>query len=55
MSDVYDGGVDPDGTTPDIKRAAEKRAAAVAADRGAAPVTDDAPVAPVKARKQTTR
>ena len=48
-----------DGVTPDMIRAAEKRAAAVAADRGVAPVTDEptdrdhAPVA--NARKKTTR
>lgn len=47
-----------DGVTPDMIRAAAKRAAAVAADRGIAPVTDEPPVevAPVvKARKQTVR
>lgn len=44
-----------DGVTPDIARAAEKRAAAIAADRGEAaePVTDE-PKKP-KARRQTTR
>lgn len=48
-----------DGVTPDMIRAAGKRAAAIAADRGTPPVVeDDAPpeVEPVtKARKQTTR
>lgn len=55
MSDEFDG------VTPDMIRAAEKRAAAIAADRGAAPKAVDVPAdevadAPVmKARKQTTR
>lgn len=55
MSDTPD---DFDGVTPDIIRAAEKRAAAIAADRGEAPAaSDDAPKAATakKARKQTTR
>jgi hypothetical protein len=52
MSDDFDG------VTPDMIRAAEKRAAAVAADRGevareAEPVVEVD--APVKARRQTTR
>lgn len=52
MSDNTD--VDFDGVTPDIKRAAEKRAAAIAADRGD---VDDAPddAKPKKSRRQTTR
>jgi len=42
-----------DGVTPDIARAAEKRAAAIAADRGETTEPDE-PKAP-KARRQTTR
>jgi hypothetical protein len=44
-----------DGVTPDIRRAAEKRAAAITADSGETtePVADE-PVKP-KARRQTTR
>lgn len=60
MADEYDGGVTPDGITPDMVRAAEKRAAAIAADRGSPPVADEVTAADaaepvVKARKQTTR
>lgn len=55
MSDDFDG------VTPDMIRAAEKRAAAIAADRGGdattapavEPEVDAAPA--VKARRQTTR
>ena len=47
---------DFDGITPDMKRAAEKRAAAVAADRGDVDPEPEVEVAPaVKARRQTTR
>lgn len=50
-----------DGVTPDMIRAAEKRAAAIAADRGGDPTSEpvvepDVDAAPaVKARRQTTR
>lgn len=50
---------DPDieSSDPDIRRAAEKRAAAAAADRGDSPAGDTEPEAPKasKARRQTTR
>jgi hypothetical protein len=54
MSDQTDA--DFDGVTPDIKRAAEKRAAAIAADRGEGPsVEAPADAQPKKSRGQTTR
>lgn len=50
MSDDFDG------VTPDMIRAAEKRAAAIAADRGEPEAEPDVEVpASVKARRQTTR
>ncbi len=53
------GKIDPDleSTDPDIRRAAEKRAAAAAAERGDTPVVADEPTQPkaAKARRQTTR
>jgi hypothetical protein len=52
-----------DGVTPDMKRAAEKRAAAIAADRGevattaveAAEAAEPSDAKPKKSRGQTTR
>jgi hypothetical protein len=45
-----------DGVTPDMTRAAEKRKAAILADRGETPEVDE-PKAPKasKAKRQTTR
>jgi hypothetical protein len=56
MTDPKDD-ADFDGVTPDIARAAEKRAAAIAADRGeASPAADEPKAAKAKkAAKQTTR
>ena len=48
---------DLDSTDPDIRRAAEKRAAAAAAERGDTPAEPAEPAQPkaAKARRQTTR